>query len=119
VSSRFGYPDAPSTVLLLGTDGPLRTATRRLLEARGFTVVLHRYGVEPEPGDVDLAIVDLRPAGETASQLAERVETICGTVPVLCLANDREPPPDGFPCLTKPFGPDDLDGRVRALLTAA
>jgi two-component system cell cycle sensor histidine kinase/response regulator CckA len=123
---------AGEVVLVVEDEESVRTMLARTLEAEGYQVREASHGQEAldllqgEPGAVDLIITDLAMPLLSGRELAERVALSRPDLPVLFISGytDDEMIRRGLiepnkPFISKPFTPDTLAARVRALLDQA
>ena len=128
-----GRPSAGvETVLLVEDDEALRALGRRVLEAKGYTVLVAASAEEAlflangHPGDIDLVATDVVMPGMSGRSLVQYVAELHPRVRILFMSgytNDDVlrrgalDPATAF--LQKPFTPDQLSRRVREVLDAA
>jgi CheY-like chemotaxis protein len=103
------------TVLIVDDEPAVLQLSRTVLESAGYAVLTaSSLGEAAQVGDgrrVDLLLTDLTLPDGSGTELAGRFE---GT-PVLYMSGDVEAQAD-LPLIVKPFGVDDLVGRVAAAL---
>ena len=99
---------------------------RRILEARGYTVVAAANGAEAlevaRGRDVDLLVTDLVMPVVGGRELAARLRAERPSLPALFMsgyAGDAGALPADVPLLRKPFTPDALASAVRSILDGA
>lgn len=122
-------PTAGPRVVIVDDDPELRASVAALLEENGFTPVPVADGAgffnAAAAGPVDLALIDLRLAGESGLTLAIRIRETLG-LPIVMLTGrgdetDKiiglETGADDY--LMKPFNPRELVARLRAVLRRA
>jgi CheY-like chemotaxis protein len=110
-------------ILLVEDEQPLREATARLLEARGYDVLTAGDGVEAldvmdrEERPMDLVVTDLAMPRLRGDELAERLAVRAPEVPVLFVSgyDSGAAPPFGR-LLPKPVAEQDLLRAVREVL---
>ena len=117
-------PDA--RVLVVDDDPRILSMMRRVLEADGYTTVLAADGDQAlslvRRAVVDLIILDLMMPGRSGFEVCRTVRRESG-VPILMLTarDEASDKVNGLDCgaddyVVKPFNPDELLARVRALL---
>ena len=117
------------TILLVEDDAAVRALAHRLLERAGYQVIAAADGVEAEgvaaehPGAIDLLLTDAIMPRLGGRELAERLLVNRPELVVLCMSGYTDDAVlrhgiinDGAPFLEKPFTPDRLLRKVRALL---
>jgi PAS domain S-box-containing protein len=117
------------TVLLVEDEAALRALLREVLRRQGYTVLEARHGVdalraaERHRDDIHLLIANFGMDRMSGRELAERLQRDRPALKVLLLLGYGEPDPIGAgefagaaATLRKPFTPDMLVHRVRALL---
>jgi CheY-like chemotaxis protein len=113
------------TILLVEDDGQLREAMVRILRQHGYTVLDAQNGgealliCEQHAGPIQLLVSDALMPRMSGLQLAERLRQLRPGLPVLFVSGHDESAaglPPTAPWLEKPFTPEMLARRVRALL---
>ena len=120
------------TVLLVEDDEMVRALTRRMLETRGYTVLLASHGeealqlLERQPGRIDLLMTDVVMPGMSGRDLADRVAESRPDIKVLYLSGYTDEAivrhgvlEPGIAFLQKPFTADVLARKVREVLGGA
>jgi len=120
---------AAQTVLLVEDEEALRATARKVLEQRGYHVLGAPNGAEAlrlweqSPQTVDLLLTDLIMPGMSGRELAQRLMAVRPGLKVLYMSgypsNDIAHHgilEDGIAFIAKPFTPDALVKKVRALL---
>lgn len=113
-------------ILIVEDDGPLRLLIGRTLRDYGFETVGVGSAAEMQPlldsGNFDLLVLDIMLPGTNGLDICRRVRTT-SAIPIIIISargqqTDRivglELGADDY--LSKPFGPDELVARVRAVL---
>lgn len=114
--------DTPSTVLVVDDDIRLLAVTAEMLRAEGYRVLKARTPEEAElvfeqrPAEIDLLLSDVQMPGMSGPELGTRLRCVRPDLPIIFMT--------GHPCqiaalgkvLEKPFGMDDLCGRVATAL---
>jgi CheY-like chemotaxis protein len=116
-------------VLLVEDDEAVRALFRRILQAKGYTVLESREGsdalrvCEKHVGPVHLLVADVVMPLMTGRQLVDRLLLLRPTMKVLYLSGHSDSvllrhgvTEAGVPCLRKPLAPDDLARKVREIL---
>ncbi|MBV9952583.1 MAG: PAS domain S-box protein [Acidimicrobiia bacterium] len=110
-------------ILLVEDEQPLREATARLLQARGYDVVTAGDGIEAldvmdhEERPMDLVVTDVAMPRLRGDELAERLAVIAPEVPVLFVSGfDSGEAPLVGRLLPKPVAEQDLLRAVREVL---
>src|SRR5213079_1806540 len=119
------------TVLLVEDDEMVRTLTRRMLEARGYTVLSASRGedalgvVERHDGPIDLLVTDVVMPGMSGRAVAQRLLELRPGLKVLYLSGYTDDAivrhgmlEPGIAFLQKPFSADALARKVREVLDA-
>ncbi|HYH39821.1 MAG TPA: response regulator [Azospirillum sp.] len=117
----------PATVLLVEDEALVRTATAAFLAGSGFTVLETADGaaalalLEGRDGAVDLLLTDYAMPGMTGLELLRTVRARWPALPAVMVTGYAEMPAagpglDGLVVVQKPYRPDELLGRLRALL---
>ena len=142
VEERPGPPKEPAaqpdldrgdaTILLVEDDDQVRELTCALLEARGYTTIVARDGIEAlalaarQQGPIDLLVTDVVMPRLGGRALAERLAARLPGLPVLYISGYTDDAAvlggaSGTPArfLAKPFTPDMLAGKVLEALTAS
>jgi signal transduction histidine kinase len=115
------------TILVVEDEEALREVTRRVLAARGYTVLTAANGAQgidlaaSHPGDIDLIVTDLVMPGLPGKEMAEQILATRPAATVLyvsgysqgLLGQTLEP---GVDLIQKPFSADVLTKAVRAAL---
>jgi nitrogen-specific signal transduction histidine kinase len=122
-------PGSRETVLLVEDDAGVRSLTRHLLLAQGYTVLDAESGpaalelVARHPGSISLLVTDVVMPGMSGPQLARRLETLYPGSRVLYLSGytEEEAVRHGIQereahFLSKPFTQEDFARTVRAAL---
>ena len=117
------------TVLAVEDDEMVRALIRRMLETRGYTVLLASHGdealrlLERHPGCIDLLMTDVVMPGMSGRDLADRVAELRPSIKVLYLSGYTDDAivrhgvlEPGIAFLQKPFTADRLARRVREVL---
>jgi len=117
------------TVLVVEDDEQVRRLTRKMLEARGFTVLVAPGGaaalelLETHNGPIALLVTDVIMPGMSGRELAERVAVLRPTVKVLYLSGYTDDAvvrhgvlQADIAFLQKPFAADTLTRKVREVL---
>src|SRR5690606_626123 len=120
------------TVLLVEDDGAVRALAYRLLRRAGYHVIEASDGLEAEsvaaayPGTIDLLLTDAVMPSLGGRELAERLLQKRPEMAVLCMSGYTDDAVlrhgiinEGAPFLEKPFTPDRLLRKVRAVLDGA
>jgi signal transduction histidine kinase/ActR/RegA family two-component response regulator len=121
-------PPSRATVLVVEDDASIRRLIETILRTQGYTLLLASRGAEAlelcrqHPGRIDLLIADLWLPQMSGRDVARAVAALHPGVKVLFVSGlaeaDAEPAEaiaEGGNFLAKPFGPDDLLQKVRAL----
>jgi CheY-like chemotaxis protein len=124
---RSGAERGGAETLLVVEDEPaVRAVCRRILEARGYTVLLAANGAEAldlaRGRDVDLLVTDLVMPCVGGSELAATLRAERPSLPAIFMsgyAGEAGTLPADVPLLRKPFTPDALARAVRAALDGA
>jgi two-component system, cell cycle sensor histidine kinase and response regulator CckA len=130
VASGGGRPDAPSGehILVVDDEPSVRAAMRRALEEQGYEVIEAGSGAEAivslaqAPGGVHLVVCDLIMPQMSGGILGATIRERWPALPVLYVSGfpgaegDEAMMPAGAPFLKKPFSPEALTARVRAVL---
>jgi two-component system, cell cycle sensor histidine kinase and response regulator CckA len=120
-------PDAPtrSSVLLVEDDEAVRQLVRRILEERGYHVLLARHGGEAleiiHQVDVviDLLLTDAVMPVLSGPELLRRAIALRPTMKLAIMSGYTDKPAwTGIPFIGKPFTPAELAKRVREVLDA-
>ncbi|WP_431862697.1 response regulator [Azospirillum sp.] len=117
----------PATVLLVEDEALVRTATAAFLAGSGFTVLEATDGaaaltlLEGRDGAVDLLLTDYAMPGMTGLELLRTVRARWPALPGVMVTGYAEMPAagpglDGLVVVQKPYRPDQLLARLRALL---
>jgi CheY-like chemotaxis protein len=122
----------PGEVVLVAEDEPgVLTMTARALREAGYTVVEAQNGrealdiVERHTGRMDLVLADVAMPDMDGLELADALRQRYPDVPVLLMSGatgegaDTDPESAGALFLQKPFSPDGLAAKVRALIDRA
>ncbi len=114
------------TILIVEDEPPLRALVQHALAALGYTVLEARSGPEALQrqaayrGRIDLLLTDVVMPGMSGAELALQIRALQPAIAVLLMSGypDRVAAATlaGFELLPKPFTPDQLADRVRALL---
>jgi hypothetical protein len=117
------------TVLVVEDEEPVRTLTRRVLSAKGYTVLTAASGgealalVDGRTSVIDALVTDVVMPGMGGRLLAERLRTQCPGLKVLFVSGYTEDDikqhgtlDPGTPFLAKPFTPDALLRKIRDVL---
>jgi CheY-like chemotaxis protein len=118
------------TVLLVEDDPTVRSVVRRMLEAHGFAILEAAEGDAAlelsdarTPGSLDLLVTDTVVPGPGGTALADRVRrrhpalrTVIMSGYSEALATGDVPLEPGTEFIAKPFGPEDLNAKLRTLL---
>ena len=117
------------TVFVVEDDEMVRALIRRMLETRGYTVLLAPHGdealqlLERHPGRVDLLMTDVVMPGMSGRDLADRVAERRPGIKVLYLSGYTDDAivrhgvlEPGIAFLQKPFSADALARKVREVL---
>ena len=122
-------PCGSETVLLVEDEVEVRAVVRRTLEQQGYGVLVAASPAEAEEafaqhaGEVALLLTDVVMPGESGQDLYARLKTIRPSLKVLCMSgysdsvivrNGMLEP--GIAFIQKPFSPDALARKVRAVL---
>ena len=123
-------PTAPATILLVEDEPAIRTLARRVLEARGHTVIEADDGLagleraEATPG-LDLVLTDLTMPRMGGEELARRLAELRPSLPIVFMSGYGESRlaeggvlHPSIRLLAKPFAIDDLVAIVDRALTA-
>jgi two-component system cell cycle sensor histidine kinase/response regulator CckA len=120
-------PDAPvqATVLLVEDDEAVRQLVRRILDERGYKVLLARHGGEAleiiHQGDerIDLMLTDAVMPVLSGPELLRRAIALRPTMKLAIMSGYTDKPAwTGIPFIGKPFTPAELAKRVREILDA-
>ena len=119
-------PLRPATILVVEDEALVRMTTATVLEQAGFRVMEAASGpdalevMEREP-EVDLVLTDYAMPGMTGLELIHTLRAGRPDLPVLMVTGYAEIPKaasvDGLIIMPKPYRPEDLVGRIRAMLT--
>jgi DNA-binding NtrC family response regulator len=127
--SETTVPEERPTVLVVDDEEDLRDIMRRMLERRGFTVIVagdSRQAIEvcrEHPGDIDVLVTDLGLPGVSGGELSRtaaelrpgmRVVYISGLPRELAVADGLIP--EGALLVKKPFSTDRLIEALRSVL---
>ncbi|HEY6905271.1 MAG TPA: ATP-binding protein [Candidatus Acidoferrales bacterium] len=116
-------------VLVVEDDDAVRRMTREFLQLRGYTVLEARGAmdaiqfVESDNGAIDLVLTDVVMPGMKGRELVDRLAKLRPGLKVLYMSAYTEDDAinigilnPGTAFIEKPFGPDDLAGKVRDVL---
>jgi PAS domain S-box-containing protein len=125
-------PRGSETILLVEDDATVRATVRRILERAGYAVLEAEHGLDAlaicaaEPDRIALVLTDVVMPEMGAAALIARLRARRPGLPVLLMSGYSEtalgvPQLDtpGIALIEKPFEPDALARRVRAVLDAA
>jgi DNA-binding response OmpR family regulator len=114
--------DTPSTVLVVDDDIRLLAVTAEMLRAEGYRVLKARTPEEAElvfeqrPAEIDLLLSDVQMPGMSGPELGTRLRRVRPDLPVIFMTGHPGLIAALGKVLEKPFGMDDLCGRVAAAL---
>ncbi|MDB4980192.1 MAG: sensor protein [Myxococcales bacterium] len=120
-------PNAPvqSTVLLVEDDEAVRQLVRRILDERGYNVLLARHGgealeiIHQVDAKIDLMLTDAVMPVLSGPELLRRAIALRPTMKVAIMSGYTDKPAwTGIPFIGKPFTPAELAKRVREILDA-
>jgi two-component system, cell cycle sensor histidine kinase and response regulator CckA len=121
-------PEAPrhaATVLLVEDEEAVRQLVRRILEARGYKVLLARHGgealelIHETDVTIDLLLTDAVMPVLSGPELLRRAIALRPTMKLAIMSGYTDRPAvTGVPFIGKPFTPAELDRRVREILDA-
>jgi two-component system cell cycle sensor histidine kinase/response regulator CckA len=120
-------PDAPprATVLLVEDDEAVRQLVRRILEERGYAVLLARHGgealeiIHQVDVDIDLLLTDAVMPVLSGPELLRRAIALRPMMKVAITSGYTEKPAwTGIPFIGKPFTPAELAKRIREIVDA-
>jgi signal transduction histidine kinase/ActR/RegA family two-component response regulator len=127
-----GVIGGSETILVVEDDDAVRKMTRTFLTTKGYTVIEARNAAEAleiaerNCESIDLILTDLVMPGMKGRELAERMAKEHRGLPVLYMSAYTEDSvvnrgilDPGTAFIEKPFGPDDLAGKVRELLESS
>lgn len=118
-------PALPIRVLLVEDEGTVRTVAMRILQRRGFAVLVASSAQDAltmlaASDGVDVIVSDVMMPGMTGLELAERVAATDSPPPVVLMSGYATPqlnPTDltrlAVRFLPKPFTPDELESSIR------
>lgn len=118
-------PALPIRVLLVEDEGTVRTVAMRILQRRGFAVLVASSAQDAltmlaASDGVDVIVSDVMMPGMTGLELAERVAATKSPPPIVLMSGYATPqinPNDltrlAVRFLPKPFTPDELESSVR------
>lgn len=122
-------PGGTETVLLAEDEDGVRMLARLVLEKNGYKVLEARHGVEAVricdqyKERIDLLVTDVVMPAMNGRQVADRLRELRPNMKVLYMSGYTDDAivhhgvlAAGLPFLEKPFTPDDLAGKVRAVL---
>ena len=114
------------TILLVEDDDALRSATRRILRGRGYTILEARHGgealllCERYAGDIHLLLTDMVMPQMSGRELCRKLRELMPEMKVLFMSGfsdgvtgDRERVEPGESFLSKPFSPTTLLDSIR------
>ena len=114
------------TILLVEDDDALRSATRRILRSRGYTILEARHGgealllCERYAGDIQLLLTDMSMPQLSGRELCEKLRQVRPEMKVLFMcgysdtaAGERDLIEPGEVFLSKPFSPPTLLDAIR------
>jgi two-component system, cell cycle sensor histidine kinase and response regulator CckA len=117
------------TILLVEDDERVRTAVSRMLDARGYRLLIARNGAEAielarrHVGAIHLVVSDVIMPGLNGPETVERVRACSGTAKVLFMSGYTDHSvlasgalQSGVTFIQKPFAPETLARKVRELL---
>jgi DNA-binding response OmpR family regulator len=114
--------DIQSTVLVVDDDARLLAVTAEMLRAEGYRVLKARTPEEAElvfeqrPAEIDLLLSDVQMPGMSGPELGTRLRRVRPDLPVIFMTGHPGQIAALGKVLEKPFGMDDLCGRVAAAL---
>ncbi|HVZ71834.1 MAG TPA: PAS domain S-box protein [Polyangia bacterium] len=120
-------PDAPAraTVLLVEDDEAVRQLVRRILEERGYQVLLARHGgealeiIHQVDQPIELMLTDAVMPVLSGPELLRRAIALRPTMKLAIMSGYTDKPAwTGIPFIAKPFTPAELSKRVREILDA-
>ncbi len=119
------------TVLLIEDDERVRGSVRRMLEPRGYRLLVASDGAEAvalagaHGGSIDLVLSDVVMPGANGPEAVERVRVLAGPVRALFMSGYTDHAvfrsgalEDGMNFIQKPFAPEALARKVREVLDA-
>jgi DNA-binding response OmpR family regulator len=119
------------TILMVEDETTLRKLIQQVLEEEGYTMLVASNGrealsiCEQHEGKIDLLITDVVMPEISGRELAERITHDCPKMKVLFMSDYTDDAivrhgvlEEGAFFLQKPFTPDDLSRKVRAVLEA-
>lgn len=121
---------AAETILVVEDDNAVRRMTREFLQINGYTVIEARSAaeaiqiVEREANLIDLVLTDVLMPGMKGRELVQRLAQIRTGMKILYMSAYTEDAAitigvlnPGTEFIEKPFGPDELAGKVREVLS--
>ncbi|WP_353269416.1 response regulator, partial [Gemmatimonas sp.] len=130
VSPESPHPTSTATILLVEDEAAVRSAARRMLERRGYTVLEARHGADAllvwrdKQATIDAVVTDLRMPEMGGRELVQQLRAEQPALPVVYMSGYSEqsvPDADAVRTafLEKPFTMDGLIGAVERVLADA